>query len=112
MRLMHLETLSTLNHPSPAVDAGKRAAVMSAATALLMARISRKSAELESTSKPGFESEALSKEIQSMEETLKAVERGSDAESSWDFDVTWIVARKAVILDTTKGWMTVKKPSF
>lgn len=111
MRLIHLETLSTLDHPSPAVEAGKKAAVMTAATALLMARMSRKSTELQNLSKSSPEAKRLNEELESMKQTLKAIERNDDTNSSWDFDVTWIVVRKAIHMDTTKGWMTVKKPS-
>ncbi|KAL8946052.1 MAG: hypothetical protein Q9222_007498 [Ikaeria aurantiellina] len=109
MRLVHLETVSTFEHPSPAVQAGKRAAVMSAATALLKARISRQTTELESLSSLNDKTVQL-KELESLNETLAAVERSNDTNSSWDFDVTWIVARKAIILNNiTMGWMTAKK---
>lgn len=110
MRLVHLETVSTYNHPSPAVAAGKKAAIMSAATALLKARLHRKSTELQDSleSDPGVGK--LEDEVRAMETTLRAVERW-DEESSWDFDLTWIVARKAIVQDTGKGWMAVRRPS-
>ncbi|KAL8727029.1 MAG: hypothetical protein Q9166_006327 [cf. Caloplaca sp. 2 TL-2023] len=111
MRLIHLQTVSTLDHPSSAVEEGKKAAVMSAATALLMARISRKTTELESADVEGREAERLREEVESMNKTLKAIQSGDDTNSSWDFDVTWIVARKAIAIDITKGWMSIKKPS-
>ncbi|KAL8939218.1 MAG: hypothetical protein Q9211_002841 [Gyalolechia sp. 1 TL-2023] len=113
MRLVHLQTVSTLNHPSPAVELGKKAAVMSAATALLKARISRKQGEADSLSNSDSETEGLKEELDAMHRTLEAIERGDETNgSSWDFDVTWIVARKAIILDdVTQGWMTARKPS-
>lgn len=114
MRLIHMETVSTLNHPSPAVEAGKKAAVMSAATALLKARIFRKHVEVNSLfDSETKEKDALKDELSAMNKTLEAIERGDDTQnSSWDFDVTWIVARKAIILDdATQGWMTIKKPA-
>lgn len=114
MRLVHLETVSTLHHASPLVEVGKKAAVMSAATALLKARIFRKQGELDSLSDSDSSSiGGLKEELSSMNKTLEAIERGDDANSSsWDFDVTWIVARKAIILDdVNQGWMTAKKPA-
>ncbi|KAL8837307.1 MAG: hypothetical protein Q9170_002564 [Blastenia crenularia] len=111
MRLVHLETVSTLNHPSPAVEAGKKAAVMSAATALLKARIFRKENASASLPSESTETVALTEELRLMKKTLESIEQGEDTNGSWDFDVTWIVARKAIILDDiNKGWMTVKKP--
>ncbi|KAL9002006.1 MAG: hypothetical protein Q9188_005046 [Gyalolechia gomerana] len=113
MRLVHLETVSTLNHPSSAVGLGKKTAVISAATALLKARISRKQDEFNSLSNSDSEKKkGLKEELDSMNKTLEAVERGDETNSSsWDFDVTWIVARKAIILDDgNQGWMTAKKP--
>ncbi|KAL8937919.1 MAG: hypothetical protein Q9216_004181 [Gyalolechia sp. 2 TL-2023] len=113
MRLVHLETVSTLNHPSPAVEAGKKVAVMSAATALLKARIHRKQTALDSLSPSDNETEGLKEELRSMNKTLEAIERGDETNgSSWDFDLTWIIARKAIKLDdVTQGWMTAKKPA-
>ncbi|KAL8682521.1 MAG: hypothetical protein Q9186_001468 [Xanthomendoza sp. 1 TL-2023] len=112
MRLIHLETVSTLNHPSPVVEAGKKAAVMSAATALLMARISRKSTELEILAETGNEEDGLRQEIESMNEILEAVRSHENTHSSWDFDLTWIVARKAIGTNVTEGWMSIKKPNL
>ncbi|KAL9582653.1 MAG: hypothetical protein Q9212_003175 [Teloschistes hypoglaucus] len=111
MRLIHLETISTLHHPSPAVEAGKKMAVKSSAIALLTARISRKSGELERESTGSGRVEKLREEIKSMNETLEAIKRGDDKDNNWDFDVTWIIARKAIPVDVTQGWMTVKKPN-
>ncbi|KAI4253280.1 MAG: hypothetical protein LQ352_003777 [Teloschistes flavicans] len=110
MRLIHLETVSTLDHPFPAVGAGKKMAIMSSANVLLMARISRKSGELDGESSASRMAEKLREEIKSMNETLEAIQRGSDMVSSWDFDVTWIVARKAIPVEVKNGWMSVKKP--
>ncbi|KAI4220859.1 MAG: hypothetical protein L6R36_007312 [Xanthoria steineri] len=109
MRLVHLETVSTCNHPSPAVAAGKKAAIMSAATALLKARVHRKSTELQDSLESDPRVGKLKDEVKAMETTFRAVERGNE-ESSWDFDLTWIVARKAIVQDTGKGWMAVRRP--
>ncbi|KAL8776839.1 MAG: hypothetical protein Q9194_002904 [Teloschistes cf. exilis] len=110
MRLIHLETVSTLDHPSPAVEADKKMVVMTVAIFLLTSRINRKSGELDRESSTSGKGEKLKEEIQSMNETLEAIQRGGDMNSSWNFDVTWIVARKAIPVDINKGWMTIKKP--
>lgn len=111
MRLQHLETVSTLNHPSPAVEAGKRTQVITAATALLKARLVRKTAELNSSSKPSPEAEEVGEEIQTMRSVLAAIQTGPESGGSWDYDVTWIVARKAILLDSIEGWMSLRHPA-
>ncbi|KAL9610246.1 MAG: hypothetical protein Q9167_005042 [Letrouitia subvulpina] len=111
MRLQHLETLSTLNHPSPTVEAGKRTQVITVGTALLKARLARKTAELNSTSKPSLEAEGLAEEIQTMRSVLTAIQSGPESGESWDYDVTWVVARKAIVLDSTEGWMSLRHPT-
>ncbi|KAL9045095.1 MAG: hypothetical protein Q9214_001821 [Letrouitia sp. 1 TL-2023] len=111
MRLQHLETVSTLSHPSPVVEAGKRIQLIAAATALLKARLVRKTVELNSTSKPSLEAEELDEEIQTMGSVLAAVQSGPEGGGSWDYDVTWIVARKAIFLDSIEGWMSLRHPT-
>ncbi|KAI4262734.1 MAG: hypothetical protein L6R42_002093 [Xanthoria sp. 1 TBL-2021] len=110
MRLIHLETVSTFNHPSPAVEMGKKAATMSVATALLKARLHRKSTEAQDSLEPDPRVGKLKEEVEAMKATLEIIQRGEE-HSTWDFDITWIVARKAIVQDTSKGWMTVRRPS-
>ncbi|KAL9598534.1 MAG: hypothetical protein Q9219_004436 [cf. Caloplaca sp. 3 TL-2023] len=95
MRLTHLETISTLGHPSPAVQAAKDAVVMSAAKALLQARMTRKSSVLESLTEQSPEAELLSGEIKSINNILKAIEH----------------ARKAIAQPTARGWVDTKSAS-
>lgn len=110
MRLIHLEILSMFNHPSSVVEASKMAMTKSVVTTLLKARIYRKSTELEVNPKPDPRAGRLREELEAMNTTLEAIERGEE-DSNCDFDITWIVSRKAILQDTSKGWMTVRRPS-
>ncbi|KAL8960810.1 MAG: hypothetical protein Q9193_002544 [Seirophora villosa] len=110
MRLIHLETVSTFKHPSSTVKAGKKAAATSAAVAFLKARIHRKSTMLKDSRESNPLVRKLEEEVEAVKATLETIERGQE-DCSWDFDLTWIVARKAIVQDSSKPWMNVKMPS-
>ena len=107
MRLVHLETVSTFNHPSLAVEVGKKAAAMSAAVSLLKARVHRKSTLLQDSRVSDPWVGKLKEEVDA---TLETIERGEE-DCTWGLDLTWIVARKAIVQDSSKSWMSVKRPS-
>ena len=112
MRIKHLETVSTLNHPSPAVAAVKNMVVISAASNLLESSISRKKAAATDPSTSNMEAKELAKEIESLNELMDAIKRGDgDACNNWNFELTWIVARKAIVVDEKEAWMSIKNPS-
>ena len=110
MRLLNLETISTFNHPSPTVEAVKKYIIKSASTALLGHSINRTSAELEGNLETDLEINRSREELKLMRSALEAIEN-SDETSSWEFDVTWIVARKAIVRDSSMGWMALRRPS-
>jgi len=111
MRLTHLEMISTLNHPSPIVQAGKKAGVISAATVLLESSISRKKAATLSFSASTVDAQMLCKEIKSMEELLEAVKSGEAVSKDWNLELMWLVARKAIVLKNDEAWMSIKYAS-
>ncbi|KAL8671978.1 MAG: hypothetical protein Q9168_003545 [Polycauliona sp. 1 TL-2023] len=110
MRLLHLETISTFDHPSPTVEAVKKYIIKSASTALLGHSINRRSAELEGNPEADPGTDGLREEMKLMRSALEAIEN-TDETASWEFDLTWIVARKAIVRDSTVGWMKLRRPS-
>ena len=111
MRILHLETISTMNHPSPVVQAGKTHAIKSTALALLQAGISRKdfrAAQTQSPS-PSLEAQELTEDVEARKRLLDAWNQGTDpACSDWNFAMTSIVARKTLVMDERQAWMTAK----
>ncbi|MCJ1404061.1 hypothetical protein MMC11_007286 [Xylographa trunciseda] len=111
-RIMNLETVSTRNHSSPAIARGKKAGIQTAAVALLQAGVNRRKALVENSSLPKSEAEKLAKEKQEIEELIDAVKRGdNEVSDNWDMEMTWIVARKAIIVNEGEAWMSAKYPS-
>ncbi|MCJ1312095.1 hypothetical protein MMC25_005769 [Agyrium rufum] len=113
MRIQHLQTVSTAQHPDPLVAYAKKFAVISAASVLLEASIGRKQAELANGSTLASSKTQLEQDVQQMSGLLDAIKRGEgDAINGWDFEMTWIVARKAMVLDQNTPWMAAKYPSL
>ena len=111
MRIKHLETVSAHNHPSPTVAAGKKLLILSVATTLLQSSITRKKAMVAEPQLSSLEKEKLVKELESIGELLQAIKCGEgEACGNWDFELTWIVARKAMIIDEKEAWMSRKYP--
>ena len=108
VRIMHLETISTLNHPSKSVQAGKNQIVLSVAVQLLKAALSRRQTLL-LANESDADAQRLEKEVGDIERLLEAWRQGGDpAGSSWDCAMTSIVARKALLVDERGAWMTAK----
>lgn len=109
MRIFHLETMSTMDHPSPVVQAGKTQLIMATAVQLLQAGISRRgtvAAQSQSSSSKGDE---LKEDIEARKQLLDAWKQGTDpACSDWNFAMTSIVARKALVMSNHQAWMTSK----
>ncbi|KAI9694168.1 MAG: hypothetical protein M1822_003439 [Bathelium mastoideum] len=107
MRIRYLETVSTADHADPQIAVGKKFAVISAATVLLESSINRNKKAAENMT--GAEKEKLEKDVQAMTGLMEAIKQGEgDAINNWDFEMTWIVARKAIVLDEGEPWMTRK----
>ena len=109
MRITQLETISSLNHPSPAVAASKKLGILSAAVALLEASASRRKATLRNHFTSSIEAEKLVKEMESINGLIAAIKRGEDqACNNWEMEMTLIVARKAIIVTENEPWMSTK----
>ncbi|KAL8989848.1 MAG: hypothetical protein Q9169_008266, partial [Polycauliona sp. 2 TL-2023] len=106
MRLQHFETPATLNHPSPIVLAGKQNAAKSIVILSLQATMIGKSTKLETSRGTDLETEGLKEDLEDMKSTLRTIV--NDEAGRWNFDLTWIVARKAIVQDTSMDWMTLR----
>ncbi|KAI9667985.1 MAG: hypothetical protein M1821_000805 [Bathelium mastoideum] len=110
MRIKQLVTVSTAGHADPQIAVGKKFAVISTASVLLDSSINRNKAAAENMA--GAEKEKLEKDVLAMTGFMKAIKKGeSDAINNWDFEMTWIVARKALVLKEGEMWMTKKYPA-
>ncbi|KAK3167845.1 hypothetical protein OEA41_004291 [Lepraria neglecta] len=109
VRIMHLETISTLNHPSRAVEAGKKQEIMGAAVQLLQAGMSRRQSLAAQVQVSGLEAKKLREEVEEMIGLIEAWRQGGDpACNDWDCTMTSIIARKALMIDAHEAWMTAK----
>ena len=112
MRIVYLETISTRNHPSPAVAAAKHQVILAAAIALLSSGISRKETLAADPLTAIYEVEKLRKEIAEMTGLVKTIKSGDDmACNHWDMEMTWVVARKAILINQKESWMCAKYPA-
>ena len=106
---MHLETISTLNHPSRAVEAGKKQEIMGAAVQLLQAGMSRRQSLAAQVQVSGLEAKKLGEEVEEMIGLIEAWRQGGDpACNDWDCAMTSITARKALMINPHEAWMTAK----
>lgn len=109
VRIMHLETISTMNHPSQAVEAGKKQGIMGAAMVLLQAGISRRETLVAQAGVQDVEAQKLEREVEEMKQLLDAWSQGADpACNDWNCAMTSIIARKALLIDEHEAWMTAK----
>lgn len=112
MRIVYLETISTRNHPSPAVAAAKHQVILAAAIALLCSGISRKEIIAANPLTASHEVEKLSEEIEEMTGLVEIIKSGDDmACNHWDMEMTWVVARRAIIVNQKESWMSAKYPA-
>ncbi|MCJ1433647.1 hypothetical protein MMC27_003011 [Xylographa pallens] len=112
MRIINLETVCTRNHSSRAIARGKKAGILGAMVVLLQAGVIRRKALVENSSLHRSKVKKLAKGKQETAELIEAIKR-SDPQFSdnWDMEMTWIVARKSIIVNEGEAWMSVKYPS-
>ncbi|KAL9117371.1 MAG: hypothetical protein Q9187_006092 [Circinaria calcarea] len=112
MRITQIQTVSTANHPSAEVAVIKKFGILQAAVVLLEASLSRRKSIVADPQTSDSEKEKEAKEIDSITQLIAVIKRGEDhALNIWDMELTWIVARKAIILDVKDAWMSVKYPA-
>lgn len=107
MRILHLDTISTMNHPSPVVQAGKKQAIKATAVELLQAGITRRTRSASQVQE--VEPQKLNEDVEVMTRLLDAWNQGEDpACNEWNFAMTSMVARKALVIDKHQAWMLAK----
>ena len=112
MRIIHLETNSSQDHPSPAVTAMKKPGILSVAVLMLETRAARIKAMIADPATLSLQAEKLEKDIESITRLVEAIKRGEDdACNNWDMEMTWIVARKAAMVKENGSWMSIKYPT-
>ena len=97
-----------MNHPSPVVQAGKTHAIKLTAFMLFQAGITRKEIRTAQTysSSPSLEAQELAEDVEARKGFL---DRGTDtACNDWNFAMTFIVARKPLVMNEHLVWMTAK----
>ena len=109
VRIMHLDTISTTNHPSPVVETGKTNVIRTGAVQLLRAAISRREGILSQMQGSDLDGRRVEDEIQEFKRLGEELEYVKDpASCTWDMAMTTIVARKSFRIDEKEIWMTPK----
>lgn len=105
-RILSLETVSTYNHPSSKVQAEKNAVGLAINRQLLLsgaARMRDLSRKMETVA--GRTNELVQAAGRN-EELAAAIKTATDDEiTTWNADMTWIIARKAMIVPLSGDWM-------
>lgn len=109
LRIIHYDTFTTMNHPSPVVQAGKKHGIKTTAVQLLQAGLSRRSALMSQANIADESLLALDKDIATFRRLLEAWNHETDpACNDWNFNLTSIVTRKSFLLGEQEAWMTPK----
>lgn len=109
IRILHLETMSNLNHQSPVVQAGKKQGIKSTAIELLKAGLSRQITRTPQTSKSSVDEIKIKEDVGAIESLLEAWIHDTDpACNEWNFAMTSIVAQKRFIISEDKEWMSAR----
>lgn len=112
LRVIVVEPVSTYEHPAPEVQAHKDAVGLAVNTTLLRAgAVRRRALGAEEQTSPDTR-RRLIKDAEQAEELAKAIERELEEKlNQWHAIMTWIVARKAIVLGENEDWMTVTHPT-
>ena len=104
-----LETLSTNDHLSPAIELTKQTLVMATATRLFETGMIRRSALAADPQISAVEANWIRMEVEEMKGLAKSIKKSEDpAGRTFDFEMTWIVARKATFADGNEPWMRTR----
>ncbi|KAL8824066.1 MAG: hypothetical protein Q9191_005325 [Dirinaria sp. TL-2023a] len=110
IRILHLETISSMNHEAPRVQAMKTDTVMLSALALLNAALSRRAAGVAAPAMSISEVRRLESEAAEIKEIIEAIKKSEDpASSTWDMEMTRILARKVAVADRKGAWMSLRR---
>ena len=109
MRVLHLDTFSTMDHASPIVQAGKKLGIRTAAVQLLQAGLSRNDAPTSQTKASTSVSADMPEYVQTRRDLIDAWNSGADpACNERNFVMTSIVVRKLFTTSEQSPWMTAK----
>lgn len=107
LRVFIMDTYSTHKHPSPDIQVQRGATRFSAHKDILRAIAARKRAMATDAEMTSEDKNQLIKEADENERLAEAVESEINGGAvSYDATLTWIVARKATIVDKDQDWMT------
>ena len=110
LRLCSLETISTSHHPSPKVQAEKDAVGLAINTQLLLsgaARMRGLMQQAQTTEDKKIELAKCAQENEDLAEAIKAITNQDS--TTWNADLTWIVARKAIVAPLDEDWMKARR---
>ena len=109
MRIMHLETLSTLGHPSTTIQDRKTNTVSSGALQMIQAGASRRKVKAAEPQTSASEAKDLAKDAEDMTKLVESMKQGDVfKQSSQHLAMTWIVAREAIIAVKDEAWMSTR----
>ena len=110
LRLTQVQSIPTENHPNPLVreytDAGFKKTTM----AILRSGAARRKAVAGSSQSEDADGEL--KIAAEMSQFADALESGTEdpGTSTWNKELTWIVARKAIFMESSGQWMSARYP--
>ncbi|KAF4626945.1 hypothetical protein G7Y89_g11215 [Cudoniella acicularis] len=109
LRIMQLQTISTQDHPEAVVRENTSAIIKKATSALLRSGVERRRAIAAHAGSSEAEEEL--KTAQDMSDFADSFETGNDdpGTSVWNCELTWVVARKAVIKEDSEDWMSARR---
>lgn len=107
---MLLETISTMDHPSPAVEARKKQSVSRGVVQLPQAGKSRRQNPVAiARFFLGPKHRSSKRRLKKMQRLVEARKQGGDpACNCWDLVMTSIVAIKALLISEHEAWMIAK----
>jgi SAM-dependent methyltransferase len=119
LRVMQLQTISTENHPDTIVRQNTSAVITTTIVALLRSGVERRKAMVAQGRDRGEveangEMKAMEK-MKEMEKFANAFGTGKSedlAASVWNCEMTWIVARKAIIMGRGEDWMSARYGNY
>ena len=109
-RILSLETISTHNHPSSKVQAEKDTVGLAINRQLLLSGATRMRELSRSTDTMEGGKDALIQAADTNEDLAAAIKTATDdRDATWNADMTWLVARKAIIVPLSEDWMSLRR---
>ena len=109
-RIVNLETVPTHNHSSSKVQAEKDAVGLAINRQLLLsgaARMRELSRNMDTTEREVNKLAQAAHRNEDLAATIKAAT--DDKTATWNADLTWLVARKAMVVPLNEDWMSIRR---